>query len=200
MKYSTRLKIKKYTRMFGLSAFIIGCIAVMAFVCNKWIEAFSLLVSFFALRYKFEKTYHCSSTGMCTFVSIGIFWLAIPMELRIEQSMFFGVLAALSICYLCYFIQCYVDNLNLISEKDYQITAMCKELEKYQKIDLYKMSEEELRIYARSKGLSENIIDTLVLKILHGYRWIDIMNERNYSKTAIRYHKKQIIEKLGLAL
>lgn len=105
--------------MLGLSAFIIGCIALMAFVCNKWIEAFSLLVSFFSLRYKFERTYHCNSTGMCTFVSIAIFWLAIPVEMRIGQSLFFGTLVALAICYSCYFVQCYVDNLNLISEKDF---------------------------------------------------------------------------------
>ena len=53
------------------------------------------------------------------------------------------------------------------------------------------MSEEELRQYAQSKGLSEPICDTLVLKIIHNYRWVDIQKERKYSKTAIIYHKKQ---------
>lgn len=200
MKYSTKLTLIRYARMFGLSAFIIGCIATMAFICNKWIEAFSLLVSFFALRYKFDKTYHCSSTGLCTFVSISIFWLAIPVEMRIEYSLFFGTIVAFIIGFICYLVQCYADNANLISDKDCQISALCKELKKYQAIDLYAMSEDDLRKYARSKGLSENIIDTLILKIVHGYRWIDIMNERNYSKTAIRYHKKQIIEKLSITL
>lgn len=159
-----------------------------------------MLVSFFALRYKFDKTYHCSSTGLCTFVSISIFWLAIPVEMRIEYSLFFGTIVAFIICFICYLVQCYADNANLISDKDFQISALCKELKKYQAIDLYAMSEDDLRKYARSKGLSENIIDTLILKIVHGYRWIDIMNERNYSKTAIRYHKKQIIEKLSITL
>lgn len=198
MKFSTKLALIKYTRMIGLSAFIIVCIALMAFICNKWIEAFSLLVSFFTLRYKFNKTYHCSSTGSCTFLSIGIFWLAIPLEMRMEYSMLFGIIVAFTICYFCYFVQCHVDNINLISDKDLQISILCKDLKKYQEIDLYKMSEDDIRKYARSKGLSENIIDTLVLKIVYGYRWIDIMNERNYSKTAIRYHKQQIIEKLNI--
>ena len=62
------------------------------------------------------------------------------------------------------------------------------------------MSEDELRTYATSKGLPEIMIDTLILKVLHNYRWVDIMTERNYSKTAIRYHKAQIIEKLDIKL
>ena len=200
MKYSKKLILIKYVRMFGLSAFIISCIALMAFICNKWIEAFSLLVSFFALRYKFDTTYHCSTTGMCTFLSISIFWLAIPLELRIEYSFLFGILVAFVICLICYLVQVYVDNSNLLKEKDAQIEYLCKKLHNYAKIDLYSMNEEELRNYARSRGLSEIIIDTLILKILHNYKWIDIMRERNYSKTAIRYHKKQIIEKLDITL
>lgn len=200
MKYSKRLILIKYSRIFGLSAFIISCIAIMAFICNKWIEAFSLLVSFFTLRYKFDKTYHCSSTGLCTFISISIFWLAIPISLRVEYSFLCGIIISFIICLICYLVQCMVDNSNLLKEKDKQIEYLCKELNKYANIDLYSMNEEELRNYARSKGLSEVIIDTLILKILHNYRWIDIMNERNYSKTAIRYHKKQIIEKLSITL
>lgn len=200
MKYSKKLALIKYFRMFGFSAFIILCIAVMAFICNKWVEAFCLLVGFFALRYKFEKTYHCSTTALCTFVSIAIFWLAIPISMRIEQSLFFSILISLVICWFCYFLQCCVDNANLVKEKDIQIQRLIKDLKKYENMELYSMSEQDLRTYAQSKGLSENIIDTLVLKVIHNYRWVDIIHERGYSKTAIRYHKQQIVKKLSIKL
>lgn len=133
MKYSKKLILIKYSRIFGLSAFIISCIAIMAFICNKWIEAFSLLVSFFALRYKFDKTYHCSSTGLCTFISISIFWLAIPISLRVEYSFLCGIIISFIICLICYLAQCMVDNSNLLKEKDKQIEYLCKELNKYVK-------------------------------------------------------------------
>ena len=62
------------------------------------------------------------------------------------------------------------------------------------------MSEEELRNYAKSKHLSEMMIDTLVLKVIHNYKWVEIQHERNYSKTAIIYHKKQICKTLNIEL
>ena len=62
------------------------------------------------------------------------------------------------------------------------------------KDELYAMSEEELRTFARSKGLSEMIVDTLVLKVIHNYKWIEIQEERNYTKEGIRYHKNRIFK------
>lgn len=72
------------------------------------------------------------------------------------------------------------------------------ELKTCKNIDLYSMTEIELRNYAKSKGLSEPIIDTLVLKIIKNYRWVDIQNELNFTKDGIRYHKEKIIEKLDI--
>ena len=60
------------------------------------------------------------------------------------------------------------------------------------------MSETELRQYAQSKGLSETICDTLVLRVINNYRWVDIQRAMNFSKDGIRYHKEQIIKKLSV--
>lgn len=200
MKAKTKIAIIRYLRMYGLSTFIILVISLCAFICDKVIEAFFMLISFFALRYKFEKTFHCQSTGNCTFLSISIFWVAIPFTLPIRISLFANTMVGFTICLLCYVAQCYVDNKNLVAKKDKQISSMAELLKKYENIYIYKMNEDELRNYAKSKGLSEVITDTLVLKILKNYRWCDIMEERNYSKTAIRYHKQQIIKFLDIQL
>ena len=66
--------------------------------------------------------------------------------------------------------------------------------------DIYNLNEEQLRNYAKGKGLSETIIDTLVLRVIHNYRWVDIQKELNYSKDGIRYHKEQISKKLNIRL
>lgn len=81
-----------------------------------------------------------------------------------------------------------------------KIAELINKLKKYKNIDIYKMSEAELRQYAQSKGLSENICDTLVLKVIQNYRWVDIEKERNFTKEGIRYHKQRIIEVLEIDL
>lgn len=73
-----------------------------------------------------------------------------------------------------------------------------------QKIDLkehiYSLTEDELRNFAKSKGLGEQIVDTLVLKVIHNYKWVEIERERNYSKDGIRYHKEKLNKVLGFKL
>jgi hypothetical protein len=73
-----------------------------------------------------------------------------------------------------------------------------------QKIDLkehiYSLTEDELRTFAKSKGIGEQIIDTLVLKVIYNYKWAEIERERNYSKDGIRYHKEKLNKVLGFKL
>ena len=62
------------------------------------------------------------------------------------------------------------------------------------------MTEEELRNYAKSKHISENMIDTLVLRVIYNYKWVEIQQERNFTKDGIRYHKEQLNKKLNIKL
>ena len=120
----------------------------------------------------------------------------LPLEL--------SLLSAIPICYFISwvgFLKKNGDELEVkCDELETKISKLVIELKQYKNIDLYKMTEEELRNYALSRGLSENICETLVLRIKHCYRWVDIEKERNFTKDGIRYHKERIIEVLGIDL
>lgn len=77
------------------------------------------------------------------------------------------------------------------------IQAFEKDIKNLSKNDIYQMPEYELRQYAASKGLSEVVIETLVLKVIYHYKNVEIQQERGYSKSAINYHLKIIKEKLN---
>lgn len=200
MKPEIKLKLKIYLKVLPVYLFHILSFFACAMLYGKYVEAVIFLVAELALRYKFDKTYHCKTSGMCFCFTSCVIWLCVPVVLPVEISYLFGIFIGLSISLISYWIQCSLDNLALLKDKDRQIELMAWRLKKYSDVNIYKMSEEELRVYAASKGLSDIIIDTLVLKVLHNYRWVDIMKERNYSKTAIRYHKSQIIKKLDIEL
>ncbi len=184
------LNFKMYGIVTILSAFIIACIGVCAYFFDKWIEATFLLISFFALRYTFIKTYHSESAGFCTFISIAIFWLAIPLTPRIETTIFASVLVGFIICFLCYIVQDYFD---IIEERK----LLREELENYKSLDLFKMTEQELEIYSRSKKLSDVQFEILLMRI-KGFKISEICQIRNYGRSTIKYHLKEIKKKLNI--
>lgn len=119
----------------------------------------------------------------CMVCSCLVFAIAIKLMLPIQISIFSSVLVGILMNYALYKLQDYLDLKKQVAKET---------------INIYKMTEDELRKYAISKHLSEMMIDTLVLKVIHNYRWCEIMEERHYSRTAIKYHKKCIEKQLNI--
>lgn len=111
--------------------------------------------------------------------------IATKLMFPVNISIFSSVIVGICINYLLYKAQDYLELKKQVAK---------------QTIDIYKMTEDELRAYARSKCLSEMIIDTLILRVIHNYKWVEIQNERNYTKDGIRYHKEKINKTLGIKL
>lgn len=192
--------IREFIRLIPYHLLVMGSVFVVATIFSKYFEAICFLVAFFSLRYKFDTTYHSDSIVICMALTVSIFSISVIICPPIYMYILVSILCAYIDCLCLWFIQ---DWLNKIKENkilNTQLYETIMQLKHYKNIDLYKMSETELRQYAQSKGLSEVICDTLVLKIIHNYRWVDIQKERNYSKDGIRYHKKQIISKLNVDL
>lgn len=192
MKTYTKIKIKIALFDFLFNLIMWTGIFTCAYLNNKIIEAFFFLVCWGVFRRSFPKDYHFKHSKKpilnvlgCLFWSSVIFWIVIPTLLPVTTSIFASVVAGMIVNFLLYKFQDYLD--------------LKKEVVK-QTVNIYKMTEEELRNYAKSKGLSEMIIDTLVLRVIHNYRWVEIRNERNYSRRGIDYHKETIEKKLNIKL
>lgn len=200
---------KKVEFIYGLRAFIrilpyhllvMGSVFIVASLFNKYAEAVCFLIAFFSLRYKFDTTYHSDSIVICMTLTISIFSVSVVVCPPIYMYVLVSILCAYVDCLALWFIQDWLNKKQYNQTLDFEIYNLMCELKEYKKIDLYKMTETELRQFAQSKGLSESICDTLVLKIIHNYRWVDIQKELNFTKDGIRYHKERIIEKLGVDL
>ena len=170
---------------------------IPSYIFNKWAEGITFFFCHWFIREQFPKQYHHIVAAICRTITACTLFFGVSFTLPFELSL----LSAIPICYFISwvgFIKKTSDDFEIKCEElEVEIEQLIIELKQYKHIDLYKMSEEELRKFAQSKGLSEVICDTLVLRVTRHYRWVDIERELNFSKDGIRYHKEQIIEKLG---
>jgi hypothetical protein len=189
----TKTKNLIYVSIVSLVASLIPAI-----IFCKYLEAIIFFLCHWFIREQFDKQYHHIVPAICRTITGCIMFFGVSFLLPLELSL----ISAIPICYFISWVgfvkKCSDDFEIKCDELEVKIEQLIIDLKRYKDIDLYKMDEDELRKYAQSKGLSETICDTLVLRVVKNYRWVDIMTERNYSKTAIRYHKEQIIEKLNI--
>lgn len=193
-------KLREFVRILPYHILVMGSVFIVATIFGKYLEALCFLTAFFSLRYKFPTTYHSDSIIVCMTLTISIFSLSIIICPPIYTYVFFCILFAYLDCFILWFIKDRKDQILHNKILDAQLYEVMCELKEYKKIDLFKMNEQELRQFAQSRGLSETMCDTLVLKIIHNYRWVDIQKQLNFSKDGIRYHKEKIIEKLNIEL
>lgn len=188
-------KKTKNTILIILVSFVSSFIPALIF--SKWLESVIFFICHWLIREQFTKQYHHIVPAICRTITACVLFFGVSFTLPLELSL----LSAIPICYFISwvgFIKRVSDEFEIKCEElEVRIDQLIIELKQYKNIDLYKMTEEELRRYAQSKGLSEPICDTLVYRVIKHYRWVDIERERNFSKEGIRYHKEQIIDKLG---
>ena len=193
------MKRKTKNLIIGLCVSFIAS-AIPAIIFQKYIEAIMFFFSHWFIREQFPKQYHHIVPAICRTITACVMFFGISFVLPVEWSL----LSAIPICYFISwigFLKKERDEFEIKCEElDGEVAQLLYDLKRYKQIDVYRMTEEELRAFAKSKGLSETICDTLVLKVIHNYKWVEIQKELNFSKDGIRYHKEQIIKKLGVDL
>lgn len=147
-------------------------------------------ISHIVIRKYFDKQYHCGTTALCLFTTLSIIFLGIAQALPIAISLLSTIPVSFFVCWVGYLAQYKIDLLKHNKE-------LKRELDN---LNLYKMTESELRNFAKSKNISEPLIDTLVLRVIHNYKWVEIEQERNFTKDGIRYHREQLNKKLNTKL
>lgn len=184
-----RLKIFAINVIFELV--VNSLILLLAFLADKLLLTLLFYIPFHCLRYAFPKVFHAKggkpivNLANCIMLSCLCYCSAMKLMLPLSISIFSSVLVAALINFILFKIQDYIDL------KKKKATTL---------FDLCKMSEDDLRAYAISKHLSEALVDTLILRLKHNYRWCDIQAEKSYSKDGIRYHKETLQKVLGVKL
>jgi hypothetical protein len=184
-----KVKLKFIAMNIVFELIVNSIILSVAYLCNKLLITIAFYIPFHYFRHAFPKVYH-SKIGNplmnligCIIFSCLCYFVAMRLMLPINISIFSSVLVGMLINYTLYKIQDYLD-LQLQHNKSL--------------LNLCEMTEEQLRNYAISKGVSEMMVDTLVLKLKYNYRWVDIRKERNYTRRGMDYHKENLEKKLNI--
>lgn len=188
-KQISRAKLKILTILwtFRIAFYLafLGIVGFYSWLIDRVWQTIILLIGYTCLRWCYPTTWHAKTTQQCFAYSILIFCFCTTLCLPIGISIVSSVFVSMGLTYVLYKVQALIDKgLDKLDSKEY----------------IYSLTEDELRNLAKGKGLSEQIIDTLVLKVIHNYKWVEIERERNYSKDGIRYHKEKLNKVLGFKL
>lgn len=191
MNIKTKIKLKIILINILFELFVNSIIILVAYLFDRIIETLFFYIAWRVFRYVVPKIFHVKTSKPimsvmgCGICSCATFVISMRFMLPINISLFSSVCIGIVINFILYKLQDYIDLKN----------ESCKKT-----IDIYSMTEDELRNYAKSKHISENMIDTLILRVIHNYKWVEIQQERNFTKDGIRYHKEQLNKKLNIKL
>lgn len=170
---------------------VFASIALVSWIFNRWIEGLMLCISHTVIRTLFDKQFHFKKTAYCLSLTLAIIWFAIPTTFSVSVSLLSSIPISFLISFIGFIAQDRVDY--IIENKNLQA-----ELDKLIVLDIYKMSEEELRAYCLSRNLSEIQIDILMMRVMDNLKISEICKYKHYGRTTIKYHIGQIKNKLGL--
>lgn len=177
---------------------VIASALFCAFLFNKYLEALMFIIAHICIRNAFDKQFHFNKTAYCLSLTLAIIWFAIPITMSIAVSLFSGIPIAFLICFFGFLAQDRLDTIARTKDLTREIDSLISEINLYKHIDLYKLSENDLRQYGASQGLSETQIDILVFKVIQHLKISEICKYYNYGRTTIKYHLGQIKLKLNI--
>lgn len=199
MQIRNKLKVKRFLKeQIWQLLIVVAFLFISAFVFGKYIESIMFCIAHTIIRNSFNKQYHCNTTILCMTFTVAISWIGISNTLPLGIS----IISSIPVCFLIAFLGFIAqDRLDLaLTNKELQskIDTLVSKLKENKGIDLYKMSETELRIFGASKFLSSVQQDILVDRIIYNLKISQICKLRNYSRSTIKYHISEIKNKLSI--
>lgn len=194
-----KTKLKQFIKyQFLTHIIVIGSILLCAWIFDRWIECFMFCIAHLCIRNAFDKQFHFNKTAYCISLTLAIVWFAIPITMPLATSLLSSIPIAFLICFFGFIVQDRVELKIRNDDLEREIDSLINELKLYKHLDIYKMTEEELRQYGASNQLSETQLDILCLRIFKHLKISEICTYYNYGRTTIKYHLGQIKEKLGI--
>lgn len=180
-----QLNIEKFIKeqlwqMLIVFAFVFMC----AWLFNKYVESVLFCISHTIIRMCFDKQYHCGTTALCMFTTLSIAFFGIASILPMSVSL----LSTIPICYLIswvgYIVQDRIDCLLVIKK----LTSKT----------IWQMSENELVDYCYAKGVRGDMLEFVVMILIHQMKYEEIGNKLGYAVPTLKEWSKVCKKKLGI--
>ena len=177
---------------------VIAFVFICAWLFDKYVEAFMFCVAHIVIRKYFDKQYHSGSIAVCMFITLSVIFFGIAYALPTAISLLSTIPMCFAISWVGYITQDRIDNLRNNKILQNELDNALAKISYYEKLNIYKMSETELRQYSASRGLSELQQDIIVMRVIEHLKISEICRYRNYGRTTIKYHIAQIKQKLDI--
>lgn len=198
MKIRTKLLLKRFFKeQLWQLLIVVAFLLISAFIFEKYIESVMFCIAHTVIRNKFNKQYHSNSVAICLCLTLGIAWVSIANTLPIGISIISTIPICFLVAYIGFIAQDRVDILIENRKLKKELDEVVQQVREQQNVDLYSMSEGDLRQFGATHGLSVIQQDILVHRIIDHLKINDICKYRNYSRTTIRYHMSEIRNKLN---
>lgn len=180
-----QLNIEKFLKeqlwqMLIVFAFVFMC----AWLFNKYVESVLFCISHTIIRMCFDKQYHCGTTALCMFTTLSIAFFGIASILPMSISL----LSTIPICYLIswigYIVQDRIDCLLVIKK----LTSKT----------IWQMSENELADYCYAKGVRGDMLEFVVMILIHQMKYEEIGKQLGYAVPTLKEWSKICKKKLGI--
>ena len=170
-------------RLFQAATYgiVFATIALMAVITGKYIETIGLFVSFVALRYAFEKTWHSKSFWMCIFISCIVFVVAIGFVPNKGVSILACIAFGLCIDYVAY------------KYKDYEDVR----LELYKPFNVDTCTRDELLARCREVGLSDENTNLAFEFFITKTKQSEIADRLFINEKSVQMRKQRLRKKLN---
>ena len=169
-----------------------------AWIFDRWLQSLMFIIAHFCIRNAFDKQFHFNNTASCVSLTLAIVWFSIPITLPLASSLLSSIAIAFLICFFGFIAQDRLETIIKTRELEREITSLISEIQIYKKVDIYKMTEEELRQYGAKNQLSDTQQDILCMRVLEHLKISEICRYRHFGRTTIKYHLEQIKKKLGI--
>lgn len=198
-KVKLKLKLEKFLKEeLWQHIIVIAFVFLYAWIFDKYVESIMFCVSHIVIRKYFDKQYHCGTIAICMFITLSIAFFGIMYSLPLSISLLSTIPICFLICWVGYIVQDRIDQIAENKDLQNEIDNLIGKIKEYENINLYKMTETELRQYGASKLLSEIQQDILVMRVIEHLKISEICKYRNYGRTTIKYHIAEIKKKLNI--
>ncbi len=130
--YIKVIAIPKFVAYVLYPLIIVIVVSLYAYIKNKELEAFLFIISYVSLRCLFPKTFHADYIPnikrhfvsiVCTILSIIVFILSIHNTMDVSISILYGIIIALAVDTILYYIKDYID----VKTPENEIKKLCRD-------------------------------------------------------------------------
>lgn len=177
---------------------VVAFVFICAWLFNKYVEAIMFCTAHIVIRKRFDKQYHSGTAAVCMFITLSVVFFGVAYALPTAISLLSTIPMCFAISWIGYITQDRIDNLRNNKILQNELDNALTKISYYEKLNIYKMSETELRQYGASRGLSELQQDIIVMRVIEHLKISEICRYRNYGRSTIKYHIAQIKQKLDI--